>query len=52
MQMDLRRVADVAIDLYSMTAVLSRASRSHCIGLRNSDHEVYTLPYMNASKRF
>lgn len=39
-QMDLRRVADIAIDLYAMTAVLSRASRSYCIGLQNADHEV------------
>ena len=39
-QMDLRRVADVAIDLFAMTAVLSRCSRSYCIGLRNAEHEV------------
>jgi acyl-CoA dehydrogenase family protein 9 len=39
-QMDLRRVADVAIDLFAMTAVLSRSSRAYCIGLRNAEHEV------------
>lgn len=39
-QMDMRRVADVVIDLYAMAAVLSRASRSYCIGLRNAEHEV------------
>ena len=39
-QMDLRRLADIAIDIYAMTAVLGRSSRSYCIGLRNADHEV------------
>ncbi|KZS09093.1 Acyl-CoA dehydrogenase family member 9, mitochondrial [Daphnia magna] len=39
-QMDLRRVADVAIDLFAMSAVVSRSSRSYCIGLRNAQHEV------------
>ncbi|CAJ1051857.1 complex I assembly factor ACAD9%2C mitochondrial [Xyrichtys novacula] len=39
-QLILKRVADVLINLYAMTAVLSRASRSICIGLRNHDHEV------------
>ncbi len=39
-QMVLKRLADVSIDLYAMTAVLSRASRSYCIGLRNAEHEV------------
>lgn len=42
-QMDLRRVADVAIDLFAMTAVVSRSSRSYCIGLRNAEHEVLVL---------
>uniref|UniRef100_A0A673IPY9 Acyl-CoA dehydrogenase family member 9, mitochondrial-like n=1 Tax=Sinocyclocheilus rhinocerous TaxID=307959 RepID=A0A673IPY9_9TELE len=32
--------ADVLINLYAMTAVLSRTSRSISIGLRNHDHEV------------
>ncbi|BFZ08245.1 hypothetical protein BsWGS_11284 [Bradybaena similaris] len=39
-QMKLRRLADIAIDLYAMTACIGRASRSLIIGLRNSDHEV------------
>lgn len=39
-QLALRRVADVLINIYAMTAVLSRASRSISIGLRNHDHEV------------
>ncbi len=36
----LRRLADIGIDLYGMTACIARASRSTCIGLSNSDHEV------------
>ncbi|XP_075995955.1 complex I assembly factor ACAD9, mitochondrial [Genypterus blacodes] len=39
-QLILKRVADVLINLYAMTAVISRASRSISIGLRNHDHEV------------
>ncbi|XP_067399884.1 complex I assembly factor ACAD9, mitochondrial [Emydura macquarii macquarii] len=39
-QLVLKRVADIAINLYAMTAVISRASRSISIGLRNHDHEV------------
>ena len=39
-QMDLKRLADAVIDIYAMTAVLSRASRSYCIGLQHSEHEV------------
>lgn len=39
-QLILKRVADVLINLYAMTAVLSRSSRSISIGLRNHDHEV------------
>ncbi|XP_073208321.1 complex I assembly factor ACAD9, mitochondrial isoform X1 [Lepidochelys kempii] len=39
-QLVLKRVADVSINLYAMTAAISRASRSICIGLRNHDHEV------------
>ncbi|XP_061583870.1 complex I assembly factor ACAD9, mitochondrial [Cololabis saira] len=39
-QLILKRVADVLINLYAMTAVLSRASRSISIGLRNHDNEV------------
>ncbi|XP_006631178.2 complex I assembly factor ACAD9, mitochondrial [Lepisosteus oculatus] len=39
-QLVLKRVADIMINLYAMTAVLSRASRSISIGLRNHDLEV------------
>ncbi|RLV89258.1 hypothetical protein DV515_00014979, partial [Chloebia gouldiae] len=39
-QLVLKRVADVVINLYAMTASISRASRSISIGLRNHDHEV------------
>uniref|UniRef100_A0A8C2I2H8 Acyl-CoA dehydrogenase family, member 9 n=1 Tax=Cyprinus carpio TaxID=7962 RepID=A0A8C2I2H8_CYPCA len=39
-QLVLKKVADVLINLYAMTAVLSRTSRSVSIGLRNHDHEV------------
>lgn len=39
-QMILKRVANILINLYGMTAVLSRASRSIRVGLPNHDHEV------------
>ncbi|XP_037240007.1 complex I assembly factor ACAD9, mitochondrial [Falco biarmicus] len=39
-QLVLKRVADIVINLYAMTAAISRASRSVSIGLRNHDHEV------------
>ncbi|XP_075618824.1 complex I assembly factor ACAD9, mitochondrial isoform X4 [Balearica regulorum gibbericeps] len=39
-QLVLKRVADIIINLYAMTAAISRASRSISIGLRNHDHEV------------
>ncbi|XP_008839995.1 acyl-CoA dehydrogenase family member 9, mitochondrial [Nannospalax galili] len=39
-QLVLKRVANILINLYGMTAVLSRASRSIRIGLQNHDHEV------------
>ncbi|XP_055269440.1 complex I assembly factor ACAD9, mitochondrial isoform X2 [Moschus berezovskii] len=39
-QLVLKRVANVLINLYGMTAVLSRASRSIRLGLRGHDHEV------------
>ncbi|XP_040102599.1 complex I assembly factor ACAD9, mitochondrial [Oryx dammah] len=39
-QLVLKRVANVLINLYAMTAVLSRASRSIRLGLRHHDHEV------------
>uniref|UniRef100_A0A7M4FN92 Acyl-CoA dehydrogenase family member 9 n=1 Tax=Crocodylus porosus TaxID=8502 RepID=A0A7M4FN92_CROPO len=39
-QLVLKKVADVVIHLYAMTATISRASRSISIGLRNHDHEI------------
>lgn len=42
-QLVLKRVADIVINLYAMTATISRASRSISIGLRNHDHEVSLL---------
>ncbi|MBZ3887612.1 Acyl-CoA dehydrogenase family member 9, mitochondrial [Sciurus carolinensis] len=39
-QLAMKRVANVLINLYGMTAVLSRASRAIRVGLRNHDHEV------------
>lgn len=39
-QLEVARLANCAIDIYAMTAVLSRSSRSYCIGIRNADHEV------------
>lgn len=43
-QLVLKRVANVLINLYAMTAVLSRASRSIRLGLRDHDHEVSPPP--------
>ncbi|XP_062970460.1 complex I assembly factor ACAD9, mitochondrial isoform X1 [Cynocephalus volans] len=39
-QLVMKRVANILINLYGMTAVLSRASRSIRTGLQNHDHEV------------
>ncbi|XP_006824074.1 complex I assembly factor ACAD9, mitochondrial-like, partial [Saccoglossus kowalevskii] len=39
-QMILRRMADVCINIFAMSAVLSRATRSKVDGLRNCDHEL------------
>jgi len=39
-QMEVVRLADIAMDLYAMTAVLSRASRAYIIGLHQSDQDV------------
>ncbi|XP_077276837.1 complex I assembly factor ACAD9, mitochondrial [Temnothorax americanus] len=38
-QMDLRRIGELATRTFALTAVLSRASRAYCIGLRNHDHD-------------
>ncbi|CAL4070634.1 unnamed protein product, partial [Meganyctiphanes norvegica] len=40
-QLEIARLADCAIDLFGMTAVLGRASRSKSIGIRNSEHEIH-----------
>jgi hypothetical protein len=48
--MMLKRLADVAIDIYGMTAVLGRASRSYCIGLQNSAEEVSNMLNLGLSK--
>ncbi|XP_066997149.2 complex I assembly factor ACAD9, mitochondrial isoform X2 [Anabrus simplex] len=37
---ELCRLADLVVNIYAMTAVLGRASRSYCIGLQDSDYEV------------
>ncbi|XP_069694617.1 complex I assembly factor ACAD9, mitochondrial-like isoform X2 [Periplaneta americana] len=39
-QMMLKRLADVVIDIYAITAVLARSSRSYCIGLPHADQEI------------
>ncbi|CAF0746753.1 unnamed protein product [Didymodactylos carnosus] len=38
-QFYLRRLAEIAIEIYGMTAMLGRASRSYSVGLKNCDHE-------------
>lgn len=51
-QLVLKRVANILINLYGMTAVLSRASRSIRTGLRNHDHEVSVAqPYVGNIKQ-
>lgn len=37
---NLKRLAECVIDVYTMTACISRASRSYCIGLRNAEMEL------------
>lgn len=38
--MELRRLAEMAMEIYAMTAVLARSSRAYCIGLRHSDEDI------------
>ncbi|XP_071960991.1 complex I assembly factor ACAD9, mitochondrial-like [Antedon mediterranea] len=38
-QLVLKRIADIAIDIYGMTAVLSRATRAKVNGIKNNDHD-------------
>ncbi|KAF6200463.1 hypothetical protein GE061_004906 [Apolygus lucorum] len=45
-QMDLCRLAEVATEIFAMTAVLGRASRSYCTGVRFCDQEMmYAIAY-------
>lgn len=39
-QMELRRLAEMAMDTYAMTAALGRASRAYCTGIRHCDSDV------------
>ncbi|XP_011637570.1 acyl-CoA dehydrogenase family member 9, mitochondrial-like [Pogonomyrmex barbatus] len=38
-QMELRRIGELATRTFALIAVLSRASRAYCIGLRNNDYD-------------
>ncbi|XP_052586835.1 complex I assembly factor ACAD9, mitochondrial isoform X2 [Peromyscus californicus insignis] len=50
-QLVLKRVANILINLYGMTAVLSRASRSIRTGLRNHDHEMLQKTWMSRLRK-
>jgi hypothetical protein len=39
-QLDLKRLADCAINIYAAFSSVSRASRSYCIGLHNAEYEL------------
>ena len=39
-EIDIQRISEMAILIYALTAAFGRASRSYCIGLRNSEYEV------------
>lgn len=39
-QMLMERLSLIIVHIYAMTAVIGRASRSYCTGIRFSDHEV------------
>lgn len=39
-QMLMERLSTIIVHIYAMTAVLGRASRSYCTGIRFSDFEV------------
>lgn len=48
---DLRRLADVMIDCYAMTAMLGRSSRAYCVGLQFNDYDLMlTNAFCNAAK--
>ena len=38
-QLYLRRLSEIVLEIYAMTAMLGRASRAYSIGLRNCEHE-------------
>lgn len=42
----LGRVADILTNIFVMLTVISRASRSYCIGLKNADNEMYFAEYV------
>lgn len=42
----LQKLANIAIQLYVAIAVVSRASRSYCTGMRNTDQERYIAMYV------
>ncbi|XP_043286851.1 complex I assembly factor ACAD9, mitochondrial [Venturia canescens] len=44
-RMELARLTDILIEIYAMTAVVARASRAYCIGLKNCDDEVQIAMY-------
>ncbi|XP_059477432.1 complex I assembly factor ACAD9, mitochondrial-like [Neocloeon triangulifer] len=39
-QLDLKRIADMSINVYAAFSSLSRASRAYCIGLHNAEYEL------------
>lgn len=50
-QVELKRIADVACHIYSMIAVLSRASKSYCTGVQFSDQEI-TIAKINCYSNY
>lgn len=42
----LQRLADITIELYVTIAVVTRASRSYCTGIRNAEQERYIAMYV------
>jgi acyl-CoA dehydrogenase family protein 9 len=52
-QLAMKRIADIVIDLYVITGVLARATRSKSIGLQHHDHEILLVKSIvaNACKR-
>ncbi|KAK2584829.1 hypothetical protein KPH14_007141 [Odynerus spinipes] len=45
-QMIMHGLADIATEIYVLVAVLARASRSYCIGVRNADLERYIATFI------